>query len=582
MKIYLTSIIISILFLSGYAADDRSFATINTSCDYTFLLKDQYGDGWNNATMQVRQNGVVVATLGTGFTQGISYIQTVSLIDGVGFELIWSSGGQWPSECGIKIYDPNDVLLYSLVPGAGNTLLIGTILFSDIANCTPLSCPKPVNLTATDITQTSAELTWTETGSASSWQIEYGLFGFAPGSGTIITTSSASELIYGLMVSTNYQFYVRSFCDPDFSEWNGPYSFKTQCLPHALPFYEDFETFAPCWRSNNIDGGGETWSFVNTLNYTPNGIYSAIHSFGSIGVYEEALFISPELILPAASGIEMEFWTFNFDANIYGQNSVLISTDNWNSYNVLWSPAAVAEQMWEQVVLNLSQYAGSTVSIGFLYQGQCAHEWIVDDVSVYEIPPLKSLHVNLFLEGLFTDSVNGLMNKAQNENGSQYPGDVADVITIELRDPVNTNLILYQNSNVMLTTAGYCELNDIPVYLNGNYYIVTKHRNSLETWSAAPVSFASSGHVNYSFVTSSTQAYGGNMKSLGGYMVIYSGDVNGDGIIDGTDMLLIDNLSSGYSIGYLNEDVNGDGLIDGTDMSFVENNSQVYIQVMKP
>ena len=50
-----------------------------------------------------------------------------------------------------------------------------------------ITCPDPSTLTATNITAFSADLAWTENGSAVSWNIEWGADGFSQGSGTVIT-----------------------------------------------------------------------------------------------------------------------------------------------------------------------------------------------------------------------------------------------------------------------------------------------------------------------------------------------------------------------------------------------------------
>ena len=39
-------------------------------------------------------------------------------------------------------------------------------------------CPQPSDLGATNITENSADLYWTENGTATSWNIEWGLEGF--------------------------------------------------------------------------------------------------------------------------------------------------------------------------------------------------------------------------------------------------------------------------------------------------------------------------------------------------------------------------------------------------------------------
>jgi phosphoribosylformimino-5-aminoimidazole carboxamide ribonucleotide (ProFAR) isomerase len=63
---------------------------------------------------------------------------------------------------------------------------------------------------------------------------------------------------------------------------------------------------------------------------------------------------------------------------------------------------------------------------------------------------------------------------------------------------------------------------------------------------------------------------------------IYSGDVNQDGTIDGTDAQLIDNDAGLFVSGYVNTDVNGDGTVDGSDAVIAGNNSDNFISKIVP
>jgi hypothetical protein len=64
--------------------------------------------------------------------------------------------------------------------------------------------------------------------------------------------------------------------------------------------------------------------------------------------------------------------------------------------------------------------------------------------------------------------------------------------------------------------------------------------------------------------------------------VIWTGDVNQDGIVDSGDMNPVDNASTAVTFGYVNEDVNGDGIVDSGDMNFIDNNSTAVIMVQTP
>lgn len=91
------------------------------------------------------------------------------------------------------------------------------------------TCPEPTDLTSNNLSLTSTEVGWTETGTSTTWNIEYGPAGFAPGTGTLVTgvTDNPFELS-GLTSDTDYDFYVQAECDPtNLSSFAGPASFYT-------------------------------------------------------------------------------------------------------------------------------------------------------------------------------------------------------------------------------------------------------------------------------------------------------------------------------------------------------------------
>ncbi len=195
-------------------------------------------------------------------------------------------------------------------------------------------------------------------------------------------------------------------------------------------------------------------------------------------------------------------------------------------------------------------------------------------------PATKTLNVKLFLEGLF-DTGSGTMNQAMDVPPSpKYGTGIADILTIELHDAITYTSTYSFTAD--LFTDGTLSVNTIPGAFTDSYYLVIKHRNSLETWSASPISFSGSGPVSYDFSLDASQVFGNNMKLMGTTWVIFGGDASQDGIVDGTDMASIDNASTSVMIGYNAEDVNGDGVVDGSDMALIDNNSTAIVQVLKP
>jgi hypothetical protein len=194
--------------------------------------------------------------------------------------------------------------------------------------------------------------------------------------------------------------------------------------------------------------------------------------------------------------------------------------------------------------------------------------------------PTKTLNLNVFLEGLYPVTAGSTMNKAQNGVGNQYSGTIADQITVELHNSTTPYALAGGPYIANLNTDGTASLS-IPGTLSANYYIVVKHRNSIQTWSAAPVSFAGST-VSYNFSTTVTAAYGNNLKQKGTVFLIYCGDVNQDGAVNALDQTSIQTTAVGFTIGYLTTDVNGDGIVDAFDLVMADNNAAGFVVVKKP
>ena len=188
----------------------------------------------------------------------------------------------------------------------------------------------------------------------------------------------------------------------------------------------------------------------------------------------------------------------------------------------------------------------------------------------HTLPSCDTFHLNLgaFIQGRYIDTKD-LM--------------IGDTINVELRNNFSPyNLI--ETATGYLNDSGKCTL-DYNYAVNGvNYYIVFKHRNSIETWSITPGQSFSGDVLNFDFL-SSANVYGGNVGLIDSVPLWYgilSGDVNQDGIIDGNDLSLIDNDASNFISGYVVTDLNGDLFVDAADLSIVDNNTINAIVVIRP
>jgi len=113
------------------------------------------------------------------------------------------------------------------------------------------------------------------------------------------------------------------------------------------------------------------------------------------------------------------------------------------------------------------------------------------------------------------------------------------------------------------------------------YYIVVKHRNTVETWSWSALEFENDIR-NFDFTGSANQAYGNNQILKGSKYCLYNGDVNQDGLIDLTDVVAINNNAAVFLAGYKTTDIDGNNITDLTDLIITYNNSSNFVSVKKP
>jgi len=245
-------------------------------------------------------------------------------------------------------------------------------------------CGTPTEVSTSDITSISVEISWTTGSNQNQWDAEIGLSGFTPGTGSskasITSVSTNSWEPTGLTPNTAYDIYVRAQCNGGgYSYWSDVESFTTLCGLFGLPYEDGFENNI-CWWQMNIDGGGSQWGISTTANHTIGGTNCAYHNYGDPGYAETGMLYSPQIVFPSGVTIELSFWSYNAIPASYGKNSLLISTDGTN-YSEIWSPASVTEA-WVQTTLDLSAYAGNTINLAFKYEGTNAHKWYMDDIKI--------------------------------------------------------------------------------------------------------------------------------------------------------------------------------------------------------
>lgn len=188
----------------------------------------------------------------------------------------------------------------------------------------------------------------------------------------------------------------------------------------------------------------------------------------------------------------------------------------------------------------------------------------------------SNLQVKLFLQGYYIG--NGIMTPALMNEGIGTDTSIVDFVTIELRDALNYNVAA--SSNVLLQTNGMA--NTTFGVTPGSYYVVVKHRNTIETWSANPLTLNGSP-LTFDFTNASSNAYGNNMTNVGNNAwALFTGDINNDGNVDMIDMAAYEVDVNNLAYGYYTSDANGDGNVDLLDAPILETNMSNFIFTVHP
>ncbi len=186
-----------------------------------------------------------------------------------------------------------------------------------------------------------------------------------------------------------------------------------------------------------------------------------------------------------------------------------------------------------------------------------------------------TLNLKLFIEGYYIG--NSMMASTLFNQGVSFNATITDSIEVELRNASTLNIESTQK--IILNADGTATSVFAPT--SGFNYIVVKHRNGLQTWSAEPIAISSI--TNYDFTTAANKAFGNNMIEVEpGVWAFYSGDLNQDENIDLLDLSPLEIDINNFSFGYFATDINGDGNVDLLDNPLVENNINSFVFSVHP
>jgi len=239
-----------------------------------------------------------------------------------------------------------------------------------------------------------------------------------------------------------------------------------------------------------------------------------------------------------------------------------------SSYDVYWTNSANTILIYDYILDN--QPAGT-----YTFHAYDGHGCSITSNATLVNPVSCGLTLNL------TCYIQGYMNSGITMQAALYnqlqPNSLSDCDTIQIElHSINAPFQLVYTTKAVLHTNGTATCNFSSASPD-SYYVVIKHRNAIQTWSANPVTIGTSP-LSYNFSTAANKAFGSNqvLVSSGKY-ALYSGDLNNDENIDLLDLLIAETDINNFQYGYLASDMNGDGNVDLLDSPVIESNTNNFI-----
>ena len=177
-----------------------------------------------------------------------------------------------------------------------------------------VTCARPYGFSASSQTTTSATLTFNAT---SPVNLEYGPYGFTPGTGTVINNVTSPYVLSGLSASSVYDVYGIKDCGAgNFSVRSDVFAFNTVFLPSDAPYNSGFE-------QESLDFIGWVTSPINFtsswfINYgglasplVQEGLSSAVSLSNTTSVSDAWLF-SRGVNLSAGSAVAITYYDRNY------------------------------------------------------------------------------------------------------------------------------------------------------------------------------------------------------------------------------------------------------------------------------
>ena len=286
----------------------------------------------------------------------------------------------------------------------------GTTFEYELSCTPPPSCIEPDNLSFSNITTSSVDLSW-DASTTEDGGYEYVIVpsGDDVETGTPVAETSTSVTVSELDSASDYDVYVRTICGEENSEWSSAESFTTACESYTnLSENFDSSTSMPnCWEAYDPSTGS---AYVSDSQSSSGD--NSFYIYNS-NYYDAGLF-TPEL---SNLGENYRFRFSAYSSSTSTKELEVVTVDAEGDFAEFTTVEISASSTWEEFSIDFSEYSGTDTRIAILHgQSTSYQSFYVDDV-IWEENPSCLEPGSISVENITLDSADVSWGASSTEDG---------------------------------------------------------------------------------------------------------------------------------------------------------------------
>ncbi|MFA7081108.1 MAG: fibronectin type III domain-containing protein, partial [Bacteroidales bacterium] len=249
-------------------------------------------------------------------------------------------------------------------------------------------CEKPTQITASNITNNAANISWVSGNNNDiAWWLYYKESSELDYDSIYITASPYT--LQGLNSNTIYDYYLITDCASELSEQSNVFNFTTLCdAISSFPWTDNFDTYGTgstkypnCW--SRLNTYSSTMPYITTTNHSAPG---SLYFSAGTGTYNVAIF--PEIDASVSvSDLMTSFWMRKGNATSKVIIGVMADPTDITTFDSITTISPTASSVWEEMEVEFSSYNGNGRYIAFLSKYNTTTNTIyIDDVYLDYIP----------------------------------------------------------------------------------------------------------------------------------------------------------------------------------------------------